>query len=128
MANSEFGRITYTDAIEVLKKHNKKFQFPVEWGVDIQTEHERYLTEVVFKKPVFVTAYQMCIRDRCAVRLQHDVIIQYFMERFPSIFHEGEILPMTVRWGIFSIPPANRSCGFCLSSYDAPLVWTGKVS
>ena len=53
VANSEFGRITYTDAIEVLKKNSKKFQFPVEWGVDIQTEHERYLTEVVFKKPVF---------------------------------------------------------------------------
>ena len=57
MANSEFGRISYTDAIEILKKNNKKFQFPVEWGVDIQTEHERYLTEVVFKKPVFVTDY-----------------------------------------------------------------------
>ena len=44
VANSEFGRISYTDAIEILKKNNKKFQFPVEWGVDIQTEHERYLT------------------------------------------------------------------------------------
>ena len=50
VANSEFGRISYTEAIEILKKNNKKFQFPVEWGVDIQTEHERYLTEV-FKKP-----------------------------------------------------------------------------
>ena len=57
MANSEFGRITYTEAIEILKKNNKKFQVPVEGGVDIQTEHERYLTEVVFKKPVFVTDY-----------------------------------------------------------------------
>ncbi len=57
VANSEFGRISYTEAIEILKKNNKKFQFPVEWGVDIQTEHERYLTEVVFKKPVFVTDY-----------------------------------------------------------------------
>ena len=42
VANSEFGRISYTDAIEILKKNNKKFQFPVEWGVDIQTEHERW--------------------------------------------------------------------------------------
>ena len=57
VANCEFGRISYTEAIEILKKNNKKFQFPVEWGVDIQTEHERYLTEVVFKKPVFVTDY-----------------------------------------------------------------------
>ena len=57
VANSEFGRISYTEAIEILKKNNKKFQYPVEWGVDIQTEHERYLTEQVFKKPVFVTDY-----------------------------------------------------------------------
>ena len=63
MANSEFGRISYTDAIEILKKNNKKFQFPVEWGVDIQTEHERYLTEVVFKKPVFVTDYPKEIKS-----------------------------------------------------------------
>ena len=63
VANSEFGRITYTDAIEILKKNNKKFQFPVEWGVDIQTEHERYLTEVVYKKPVFVTDYPKEIKS-----------------------------------------------------------------
>ena len=63
VANSEFGRITYTEAIEILKKNNKKFQFPVEWGVDIQTEHERYLTEVVYKKPVFVTDYPKEIKS-----------------------------------------------------------------
>ena len=63
VANSEFGRVSYTDAIEILKKNNKKFQFPVEWGVDIQTEHERYLTEVVFKKPVFVTDYPKEIKS-----------------------------------------------------------------
>jgi asparaginyl-tRNA synthetase len=63
VVNSEFGRITYTDAVEILKKNNKKFQFPVEWGVDIQTEHERYLTEVVFKKPVFVTDYPKEIKS-----------------------------------------------------------------
>lgn len=57
VANSEFGRITYTDAIEVLKKNNDKFEYKVEWGSDIQTEHERYLSEVVFGKPVFVTNY-----------------------------------------------------------------------
>ena len=63
VANSEFGRISYTEAIEILQKNNKKFQFPVEWGVDIQTEHERYLTEVVFKKPVFVTDYPKEIKS-----------------------------------------------------------------
>ena len=63
VAGSEFGRVSYTDAIEILKKNNKKFQYPVEWGVDIQTEHERYLTEVVYKKPVFVTDYPKEIKS-----------------------------------------------------------------
>ena len=57
VANSEFGRITYTDAIEELKKNNDSFEYKVEWGSDIQTEHERYLSETVFGKPVFVTNY-----------------------------------------------------------------------
>lgn len=57
VASSDFGRVTYTEAIEILKKHNDKFDYKVEWGSDLQTEHERYLTEVVFKKPIFVTDY-----------------------------------------------------------------------
>lgn len=55
--NSDFGCITYTEAIELLKKSGRSFQFPVEWGCDLQTEHERYLTEEVMKKPVFVINY-----------------------------------------------------------------------
>lgn len=55
--NSEFGRISYTDAIKELEKNNDKFEYKVTWGTDIQTEHERYLSEVVFGKPVFVTDY-----------------------------------------------------------------------
>ena len=57
VASSDFGRVTYTEAIEILKKNNDNFDYPVEWGIDLQTEHERYLTEQVFKKPVFVTDY-----------------------------------------------------------------------
>ena len=57
IVNSDFGRVTYTEAIEILKKNNANFEYPVEWGSDLQTEHERYLTEVVFKRPVFVTDY-----------------------------------------------------------------------
>ena len=57
VVNSEFGRVTYTDAIEILKKAGNIFEYPVSWGVDLQTEHERYLTEKYFKKPVFVTDY-----------------------------------------------------------------------
>ena len=55
--NSDFGRITYTDAIKELEKANDKFEFPVSWGIDLQTEHERYLSEKVFGRPVFVTDY-----------------------------------------------------------------------
>lgn len=55
--NSEFKRITYTEAVELLKEHNDEFEYKVEWGTDLQTEHERYLTEKIFKKPVFVTDY-----------------------------------------------------------------------
>ncbi|MBB6630109.1 asparagine--tRNA ligase [Clostridium algidicarnis] len=57
IVNSDFGRVTYTEAIELLEKSNKKFDYPVKWGIDLQTEHERYITEEIFKKPVFVTDY-----------------------------------------------------------------------
>ncbi len=55
--HSDFGHVTYTEAVEILEKHNAEFEYPVHWGSDLQTEHERYLTEVVFKRPVFVTDY-----------------------------------------------------------------------
>lgn len=57
VANSDFGRVTYTEAVEILKKADVEFKYPVDWGCDLQTEHERYLTEKVFDKPVFVTNY-----------------------------------------------------------------------
>ena len=57
VVNSDFGRITYTEAVEILEKHNDEFDYKVSWGCDLQTEHERYLTEKIFKKPVFVTDY-----------------------------------------------------------------------
>lgn len=59
---NDFGKVTYTEAVEILKKADVKFEFPVEWGIDLQTEHERYLTEQVFKKPVFVTDYPKDIK------------------------------------------------------------------
>ena len=60
--NSEFGHVTYTEAVDLLKKSGKEFQYPVEWGIDLQTEHERYLTEEIFKKPIFVTDYPKDIK------------------------------------------------------------------
>ena len=63
LVNAEFARVSYTDAVELLKQHNDQFQYKVEWGVDLQTEHERYLTEQIFKKPVFVTDYPKEIKS-----------------------------------------------------------------
>ncbi|MDF2610322.1 MAG: asparaginyl-tRNA synthetase [Lachnospiraceae bacterium] len=57
VASSDFGHVTYTEAIDILEKNNDNFDYKVSWGCDLQTEHERYLTEAVFKKPVFVTDY-----------------------------------------------------------------------
>ena len=62
VVSNEFGRISYTEAVDILKKSGEKFDFPVEWGIDLQTEHERYLTEKVFKKPIFVTDYPKDIK------------------------------------------------------------------
>ena len=57
VAESDFAHVTYTDAVSILEKHNDEFEYKVSWGCDLQTEHERYLTEQIFKKPVFVTDY-----------------------------------------------------------------------
>ncbi|MGN1081639.1 MAG: asparagine--tRNA ligase [Acutalibacteraceae bacterium] len=62
IVNSDFGRITYTEAVDILLKHKDEFEYPVYWGCDLQTEHERYLTEKVFKKPIFVTDYPKDIK------------------------------------------------------------------
>ena len=56
-ADSDFGRVTYTEAVALLTPHNGEFEYKVDWGTDLQTEHERYLTEVIFKRPIFVTNY-----------------------------------------------------------------------
>ncbi|HHV28300.1 MAG TPA: asparagine--tRNA ligase [Clostridium sp.] len=62
IVNSEFAHVTYTEAVDILVKANDKFEYPVKWGNDLQTEHERYLTEQIFKKPVFVTDYPKDIK------------------------------------------------------------------
>jgi len=62
IVNSEFGHVTYTKAVEILKDSGHKFDYPVEWGIDLQTEHERFLTEQHFKRPIFVTDYPKDIK------------------------------------------------------------------
>ncbi len=63
LANADFARVSYTDAVEILKQHNDKFEYQVDWGTDLQTEHERFLTEQIYKKPVFVTDYPKEIKS-----------------------------------------------------------------
>ncbi len=63
VADSDFARVTYTDAVALLEQHNDEFQYKVAWGTDLQTEHERFLTEKVYKKPVFVTDYPKEIKS-----------------------------------------------------------------
>ncbi|MBP5706366.1 MAG: asparagine--tRNA ligase, partial [Spirochaetales bacterium] len=62
IVNNDFARITYTEAIDLLLKSGQKFEYPVKWGIDLQTEHERYITEQIYKKPVFVTDYPVEIK------------------------------------------------------------------
>ena len=62
IVEKDFGKVTYTEAVELLKESKADFKYPVEWGIDLQTEHERYLTEEIFKKPVFVTDYPKDIK------------------------------------------------------------------
>lgn len=62
IVESDFGHLTYTEAVQILEKNNDNFEYPVKWGSDLQTEHERYLTEKVFKKPVFLTDYPKDIK------------------------------------------------------------------
>ena len=57
LLDSEFGHVTYTEAVEILEQHKDQFEYPVYWGCDLQTEHERFLTEQIYKRPVFVTDY-----------------------------------------------------------------------
>ena len=63
LVNADFARVSYTEAVEILEKNNDNFQYKVEWGTDLQTEHERYLTEQVYHKPVFVTDYPAAIKS-----------------------------------------------------------------
>jgi len=62
IVSADFARITYTEAIDILEKSGEKFEYPVKWGIDLQTEHERYLTDKVYEKPVFVTDYPKDIK------------------------------------------------------------------
>ena len=89
VVNSEFGHVTYTEAVEILEKNNDKFDYKVFWGCDLQTEHERYLTEEIFKKPVFVTDYPKEIKAFYMKQNEDGKTVRAMDVLFPKI---GEII------------------------------------
>ena len=89
VVSSDFARVTYTEAVELLEKHNDKFEYKVTWGTDLQTEHERYLTEEVFKRPVFVTDYPKEIKAFYMKQNEDGKTVRAMDVLFPKI---GEII------------------------------------
>ena len=89
LLDSEFVRVAYAEAIEILEKHNDKFDYPVHWGCDLQTEHERYLTEQIFKRPVFVTDYPKEIKAFYMKQNEDGKTVRAMDVLFPKI---GEII------------------------------------
>ena len=89
VASSDFGRVSYTEAVDLLKKSGEKFDYPVEWGIDLQTEHERYLTEHIFKRPVFVTDYPKDIKAFYMKQNDDGKTVRAMDVLFPGI---GEII------------------------------------
>ena len=89
VANSDFARVTYTEAIELLEKNNDKFEYKVSWGCDLQTEHERYLTEQIFKRPIFVTDYPKEIKAFYMKQNDDGKTVRAMDVLFPKI---GEII------------------------------------
>lgn len=102
--NSDFGHVTYTEAIELLKEHNDEFEYKVSWGCDLQTEHERYLTEKIFKGPVFVTdypkdikAFYMKLNDDGKTVAAMDCLVPGIGEIIGGSQREDELDKLTVR-------------------------------
>ena len=126
VASSDFGRITYTDAVKELEKHNDKFDYKVSWGVDLQTEHERYLTEQIFKRPVFVTdypkeikAFYMKLKKELGMHMD-DYKFYLDLRRWGSTAHAGYglgferlVMYLTGIANIRDVLPFPRTVGTC---------------
>lgn len=116
VVNNDFVRITYTEAVELLKKADADFKYPVEWGIDLQTEHERYLTEVEFKKPVFVTNYPKEIKAFYMYENDDKKTVAACDLLVPGI---GEIIGGSQReHRIEILEPKMRELGMEMSEYD----------
>ena len=113
--NSDFGHVTYTEAIEILEKNNDNFEYKVSWGCDLQTEHERYLTEHIFKKPVFVTNYPKDIKAFYMRQNEDGKTVAAFDMLVPGI---GEIIGGSQREERFDILQKRiDELGMDMSSY-----------
>lgn len=112
---SPFERVTYTDAVKLLQESGQKFDYPVEWGIDLQTEHERYLTEHIFKKPVFVTNYPKDIKAFYMRQNEDGKTVAAFDMLVPGI---GEIIGGSQREERFDILQKRiDELGMDMSSY-----------
>jgi asparaginyl-tRNA synthetase len=113
--NSDFGRVTYTEAVEILQKSGKDFKFKVEWGCDLQTEHEKYLTDEYFKKPLFVVDYPKDIKSFYMKQNDDGKTVAATDLLVPGI---GEIIGCSEReWDMEKLLDAMNARGMALDSY-----------
>lgn len=115
MLASDFGKLDYTDAVEILKKSGKEFKYPVEWGCDLQTEHERYLTEEYFKKPLFIVNYPADIKAFYMKQNPDGKTVAATDLLVPGI---GEIIGCSEReWDYEKLKSAMEKRGMAIESY-----------
>ena len=107
--NSEFGHVTYTEAVKILEQHNDKFEYKVSWGCDLQTEHERFLTEEIYKRPLFVTDYPKEIKA-FYMKLNEDAV-EVLMKSAPEYMDRIEAFLM---WeALFNAPVSRITLRWC---------------
>ena len=139
VASSDFGRVTYTEAVEILEKNNDKFDFKVYWGCDLQTEHERYLTEQVFKKPIFVTdypkeikAFYMRLNDDGKTVAAADCLVPAIGEIIGGSQREERLDVLTARMDELGLKQATTggtsTCGATAAAATRATAWASSGS
>lgn len=124
LVDADFAHVTYTEAIELLEPHKDEFDYPVYWGVDLQTEHERFLTEQIFKKPVFVTdypreikAFYMRLNDDCKTVAAMDLLVPGIGEIVGGSQREERMDILLQSMEFFKLDPADYSWYLDLRKY-----------
>lgn len=133
LIKSDFSRVNYTEAVELLQKSGKKFDYPVEWGVDLQTEHERYLSEEIYKGPVFLTDYPKWIKafymklndDNKTVRAM-DMLVPWVWELIGGSQREDDLTKLEERMKESGLNPEDYQRYLDLRKYGSvPHAWFG---